>query len=90
MIRIVNAGLVCDFETPCDWHFDPPKEKGGFSIVAGTEMNGKSGMLLFYIYIHVVRQWVLSPYSYLTCQFVIGNVFNETIKLYNENEIIIC
>ncbi|KRZ15247.1 Myosin-4 [Trichinella zimbabwensis] len=43
-----TSGTICDFESPCQWSFEPPSSENGFRIVSGTEISGQSGHYAYF------------------------------------------
>ncbi|KRZ97316.1 ALK tyrosine kinase receptor [Trichinella sp. T8] len=47
-MRREAAGAICNFESPCQWNFEPPSSENGFRIVSGTEISGQSGHYAYF------------------------------------------
>ncbi|KRZ35309.1 Myosin-3 [Trichinella pseudospiralis] len=42
------SGTICDFESSCQWSFEPPSSENGFRVVSGTEISGQSGHYAYF------------------------------------------
>ncbi|KHJ40862.1 MAM domain protein [Trichuris suis] len=45
---LLCSAMLCDFESPCSWHFEPPTGDNSFRIVSGTEKSGQSGHYAYF------------------------------------------
>ncbi|CDW54795.1 ALK tyrosine kinase receptor [Trichuris trichiura] len=51
---LLCSAMLCDFESPCSWHFEPSTGDNSFRIVSGTEKSGQSGIhRANYVYIRI-------------------------------------
>uniref|UniRef100_A0A5S6R118 Tyrosine-protein kinase receptor n=1 Tax=Trichuris muris TaxID=70415 RepID=A0A5S6R118_TRIMR len=42
------SAMLCDFESPCSWHFEPSSGDNSFRIVSGTGKSGQSGHYAYF------------------------------------------